>query len=104
MSKEKAPLKKPNLKKLDQFAKEVEQREVVPETKIQKPKQYPWESKKVRADVIKGMGVPLTERHLLKLRFIARHSRLSQRRFCQVKLEEAIDREIRAMIKEIKPD
>lgn len=105
VGKTKAPLRKPelDLNKLDQFASEAAPPIVKP-VKPPKPKEYPWESKKVKADSMTGMGVPLTERHLLKLRFIARHSRWSQRKFCQAKLEEAIDKEIRAMVKEIKPD
>ena len=48
---------------------------------------------------MKGMGVPLSEAHLLKLRFIAENTKWSQRKFCQAKLEEAIDNEITALLK-----
>jgi hypothetical protein len=58
----------------------------------------PWERPEVREDVVKGMGVPLSEPYLLKLRYIAEHTKYSQRKFCQVRLEEAIDREIATLL------
>jgi hypothetical protein len=101
----KLSIQKTELNKLDKFAREADAEvEIENPIKTPKPKAYPWESKKIKPDSMTGMGVPLTERHLLKLRFIAKHSRWSQRKFCRIKLEEAIDKEIRAMIKEIKPD
>jgi hypothetical protein len=105
MPKNKVPFKKPttiDLDKLDQFASKVEE---VTETKLPPrvakiPKDLlPWKRPGVRTDVIKGMGVPLSEPHLLKLQFIAKHTNFSQRKFCQEKLEKAIDREVNAILK-----
>lgn len=97
MPKTKAPFKKPAsvdlMDKLDQFAGAVN------ETQAESRPLYPWEEPRVRADIIKGMGVPLSEPHLLKLRFIAENTKWSQRKFCQAKLEKAIDRETRAIIR-----
>jgi hypothetical protein len=103
----KAPLRKPiapvDMKKLEEFATEGEEvSKPKPPIKakvktIRKPK-YPWEEKGIRSDVIKGMGVPLTEPHLIKLQFIAKHTKWSQRKFCQIKLEKAIDHEITAIL------
>jgi len=60
---------------------------------------FPWEQPGVREDVVKGMGVPLSEPYLLKLRFIAEHTKYSQRKFCRVRLQEAIDEEIAAILR-----
>jgi hypothetical protein len=62
---------------------------------------YPWEQPDVREDVLKGMGVPLSEPYLLKLRFIAEHTKWSQRKFCRARLEEAIDRELAKIVREL---
>jgi hypothetical protein len=62
---------------------------------------YPWKGPEVREDVIKGMGVPLSEPYLLKLRFIAEHTKWSQRKFCKEKLEEAIDKQVEEIIGEL---
>jgi hypothetical protein len=106
MSKLKPPLRKPSvdLTKLDHFAgaagaSETEPTPQVAEAAIMPRLLYPWEESGVRSDVVKGMGVPLSEPYLLKLRFIAQHTKWSQRKFCQVKLEEAIDREIEEILK-----
>ena len=106
MSKPKPPLRKPvvDLNKLDHFASavgvsETERSPQAVETiEIPKPL-HPWEDPSVRADVVKGMGVPLSESHLLKLRFIAEHTKWSQRKFCQARLEESIDNEVTAILK-----
>lgn len=107
MSKIKAPLRKPDvdlMSKLDQFAGEVnettESTPVAQAIKSTRSRKYPWEDSKVRSDVVRGMGVPLTEPHLLKLRYIAENTKWSQRKFCQAKLEEAIDKEITAIMKQ----
>lgn len=63
---------------------------------------YPWEQPDVREDVLKGMGVPLSEPYLLKLRFVAEHTKWSQRKFCRARLEEAIDREVTKIIRDLK--
>ena len=104
----KAPLRKPDvdlMSKLDQFANEVneptESPQLAQSIKSPRSRKYPWEDSKVRTDVVKGMGVPLTEPHLLKLRYIAENTKWSQRKFCQAKLEEAIDKEITAIIKKL---
>jgi hypothetical protein len=62
---------------------------------------YPWEQPDVREDVLKGMGVPLSEPYLLKLRFIAENTKWSQRKFCRARLEEAIDRELAKILREL---
>ena len=54
----------------------------------------------VREDVVTGMGVPLSEPYLFELRFIAEHAKWSQRKFCRVRLEEAIDLEVAKIIRE----
>jgi hypothetical protein len=106
MSKPKPPLRKPavDLNKLDQFASAVEVSEAEASPRATEARDIPrpsspWEEVGVRADVVKGMGVPLSEPHLLKLRFIAEHTKWSQRKFCQVRLEEAIDNEVAAILK-----
>lgn len=105
----KPPLRKTvDLRKLDDFAAEGAAEPKSPEleladkkTKTKSPAKYPWEKANVRTDVIKGMGVPLSEPYLLKLRFIAKHTIWSQRKFCQAKLEEAIDKEIKTLVRKL---
>ena len=94
---QKPKLRKPDvdLAQLDKFAGGVELEPTEEKPKIIKP----WEAPKVRADVIKGMGVPISEPHLLKLQFIAKHTKWSQRKFCQNKLEKAIDKEVKTILK-----
>lgn len=108
----KPPLRKPTSKtidmdKLHQFASEggteVPERESheISNQEVAEPSVvFPWERPEVREDVLKGMGVPLTESYLLKLRFIAEHTKYSQRKFCQVRLQEAIDKEIDAILRD----
>lgn len=102
----KPPLRRSvDLSKLDDFAAEV----VVPPPVDVKPTEdasqdkadliktiepYPWENPALRKDYFSGMGVPLSEPYIVKLRFIAQQTMWSQRKFCMKKLEEAIDREI----------
>jgi hypothetical protein len=106
-------LKKPGLRKmdapptvdleeLDRFAAGAgrDVKAVKRHTSEQGENTYPWEESWVRNDVIKGMGVPLSEPYLLKLQYIAKHTRYSQRGFCREKLEAAIDQEIQALIEE----
>lgn len=107
-NKTKAPLRKPDvdIKKLDQFASQVEVKQspqFIPPAVLQTAR-YPWEDPWVRSDVVKGMGVPLSEPYLLKLRFVAEHTKWSQRKFCQAKIEEAIDKEVEAIIKALNSD
>jgi hypothetical protein len=111
----KPPLRKPsssptvNLEELDRFAGAGEEVPSVPNDsrkskaqKVAKTKiSYPWEKPGVRVDVIKGMGVPLSEPYLLKLRFIAENTKWSQRNFCKEKLAEAIDREVEDIIRKL---
>lgn len=82
--------------KLDQFAQQVN-KETESEEKpvIEKP----WENPRVREDMKRGIGVPLSEPHLLKLQFIAKNTKYSMRKYCQVKLERAIDREVKVILK-----
>lgn len=91
-----------DLRKLDEFAAEGGANEPSAGEPVQAEEAhrsvYPWEDPNVRNDVIKGMGVPLSEPYLLKLRFIAEHTKWSQRKFCQVKLEEAIDQELNTIL------
>lgn len=84
-----------DLSQLDEFAGNIDkpQNNEIPE--IIKP----WENPKVRADVIRGIGVSLTEPYLIKLQFIAKHSRVSMRKFAQRRLQGAIDREIRVILR-----
>ena len=108
----KPPLRKPSststdMDKLHQFASEgsseVPEREspAVSNQEVAEPAVvFPWERPEVREDVLKGMGVPLSEPYLLKLRFIAEHTKYSQRKFCQVRLQEAIDKEINAILRD----
>ena len=93
----KPTLRKPaiDLTRLEQFASRIEQEPTEEKPTIVKP----WENPRVRDDVIKGIGVPLSEPHLLKLQFISKHTKYSMRKYCQVKLERAIDREVRAILK-----
>ena len=105
MSKSKPPLRKPSvdLTKLDHFASAAGFSEPEPTPsrwlKIQVCQNYCILGIiGVRSDVVKGMDVPLSEPYLLKLRFIAQQTKWSQRKFCQVKLEEAIDREIEEIL------
>lgn len=93
----KPTLRKPeiDLTKLDQFASRIETEPTKEETSIVKP----WENPRVRDDVIKGIGVPLSEPHLMKLQFISKHTKYSMRKYCQIKLERAIDREVRLILK-----
>ena len=83
----------------DGEAREKESPAVLHEEVVEPEPVLPWERPEVREDVVKGMGVPLSEPYLLKLRFIAEHTKYSQRKFCQVKIEEAIDREIAAILR-----
>ena len=101
MPKSKAPLRKPDvdLNKLDKFATQADKPKKIVKVK-EKPK-YPWEGPKVKSDRLSGMGVPLTEPYLLKLRFIAQHTKWSQRKFCQERLQAAIDREVAVVIKQL---
>ena len=97
----KPPLRKPPKKDLDldQLDKFASKGEAPRDEKPPKPKPvYPWQEPGVRADVISGMGVPLSEPYLLKLRYIAQNTKWSQRKFCKVRLEAAIDREINKLI------
>ena len=92
--------------KVHEFAEGVfdESQEKTQTPRIQEPPRQkrrvilPWERSSVREDVIKGMGVPLSEPYLLKLRFIAENTKWSQRKFCQAKVEEAIDREVKKIL------
>ena len=93
----KPPIRKPeiDLSKLDAFAGGLEK-----EVSDEKPTIVkPWEHPRVRNDIVKGIGVPLTEPHLLKLQFIAKHTKFSMRKFCQKRLQYAIDREVKAILK-----
>ncbi len=56
---------------------------------------YPWESPKVREDMIKVFNLRLSEPYFLKLRYISEHSPDSMHSFCLKVLLPAIDKEIK---------
>lgn len=60
---------------------------------------FPWEYPEVKDAPVKGMGVPLSEEHMRKLRFIAENTLVSQRKFCQLRLQQAIDRQVKKILK-----
>lgn len=84
-------------KGIDTFISEAEK---FPEgTKVEDVKtNLPWQDAKVREDVIRSINLRMSEPYLLKLKYIAEHTKYSQQSFIRESIEKIIDKKINDLL------
>lgn len=75
-----------------------------PVKKKARRKRYPWNSPKVRDDLMKSFNLRLSEPYFLKLRYISERTQDSMRSFIIKVLKPAIDRKIESIVEKDKQD